>query len=373
MMRVVEVSERSDIERQLASWRALSDDRTVGDMFESYEWLAPWLDAYWDGGRLAFLFAYEDDHLAGFLPLLRDDNGAFGCRGVWTTAINPHVRRQELLARGAPDRPLAAMLEHVRTHHGGAARFRHLPADSALATTLPEVAIEFGLRTVSWPETSSPVADLSDGWDAYAASRPRQMRREMARKSRKLEKAGGWRFRTLSAPGEWRQAFEAVADVERRSWKQAGKTSIANEPGAAAFYERLMQLNAERGRLIVHLLEYEQRPVAHVLGIADRDHFLAIKTAYDADERGSAPGAVLMWHTLEDAAARGFHAFDFLGDSAPWKEALGSYERRYVTLCLFPILRVRCELCRAQETTLKPAGRRLGVHRLIRRLRGQIN
>lgn len=371
MMRIVEVSDRSELERHRASWRALSDSPAVGDLFESYEWLAPWLDTYWAGGTLAFLYAYEGDTLAGLLPLVRDNDGAFGCRGAWSTAVNPHVRRQQLLARGGSDGPLAAMLDYVRTNHGGPVRFRQLPADSLLAATLPEIAMDFGLRTVPWPETSSAVADLSEGWDAYAGSRPRQVRREMARKTRKLETAGGWRFRTLSAPGDWREAFEALADVERRSWKQAEGTSIANEPGAAAFYERLMRLNGERGRLIVHLLEHDDRPVAHILGLADHDDFLALKTAYDVDERGAAPGAVLMWHALEDAAARGFSGFDFLGDSAPWKEALGSYERHYVSLCLFPVLRVRCELCRAQETTLKPVGRRLGVNHLIHRLQGQ--
>lgn len=370
MIRVVEVSNRQALEEHRRAWEGLYQHAISGDSFESRDWLVPWLDAYWQDAALAFLFAYEDEELVGLLPLLRDDSGLIARPGALVSPVNPHVRRQEILASKQPELLLTAFLAHIRQRGFGWVELPQVPLDSALAVSLPGLARRSGFLTVQREQTSSFFADLSGGWDAYVSNRGRHTVHEMNRKARKLEKAGNWKFGTLAAVGQWSAAFDTVVGVESRSWKHANGTSIANEPGARSLYEGVTRLGAEKGRLLVNLLEHEGEPVAFVLCIADGTTLLALKTAYDEAYRKAAPGAVIMWHALRDAAERGFHRFDFLGDSAPWKESLGSVERYYASFSLVPALTVRGRAFHAWEEGLKPVARRLGVARMKRWLLG---
>ena len=369
-MRVVEVTDRDGLAAHRAAWETLRAGADGGDFFQSFEWLQPWVDTYWSAGGLAFLFVYEGDDLVAVGPFARDDAGSVHCAGALATPVNPHVRRQGILYRGDVERPLTAMVEHLKANGRGCRIvFKQLVADEPLARALPSLAGRLGFRTLPWTETSSSLADLSAGWDAYVASRKRQVVREIKRKWRKLDQEGGWAVQIHADGSDWREGFAAVVAVEERSWKHPQGTSIANEPGARAFYEEVARLSAERGWLTVYVLTRGGVPVAHVMGVADRGRFLALKTAYDQEHQKSAPGAVLMWRAVEDAARRGCTAFDFLGDSAPWKSSFGTLEQEHVSLCFFPKLRPGCEVCRATEIGLKPCGRRLGVDRLVHRLR----
>ena len=371
-MKIREVTRVTDLEAARPAWDALYESASSGELFQSYEWLHPWLQSYQADRRIAFLLGYEGAGLAGVLPLLRDAGGPGWCPGRLATPVNAHVRRQGLLCAGDPVAMLDATFSWAaRQKKPSCVAFRQLPADGTLARELPTAARRAGMSVAVREETSSSSADLSGGWDAYVAGRSRHVVREMRRKTRKLERTGEWSFRVFTEPEAWQDAFEAVLEVEARSWKQGTGTSIANEPGARRFYGEVTRLNAELGRLCVHVLEHRGRPAAHVLGLLDGRTLLALKTAYDEDERAWAPGAVLMWRALKDAADRGLEMFDFLGDTASWKQSLATHECPYVSMVAFPPRGVQCHMCRTLHVRVRPAARRMGMTRIVKRMRGR--
>jgi CelD/BcsL family acetyltransferase involved in cellulose biosynthesis len=369
-VRIVEVTHADDLAPLRDEWNGLLSTASGGDVFQSYEWLQPWLRTYWSGGRILFLFVYDADELVGVVPLVRDGTGTTWCSGSLVSPVNPQVRRQGILYKGDLGSMLDAALRHiVREGQARCTAFRQLPVGGVLARELSLAARRARMFVLRQHEIDSSVAGLSGGWDPYVASRRRQVAREIRRKTRKIEAAGGWSFRCITEPEDWETAFEAVLAVEAESWKHRKGTSIANEPGAREFYGEVMRLNAERGRMCVYVLEHGARAVAHVFGLVDGQTLLALKTAYDEEYKSWAPGAVLMWHAIEDAARRGLSRFDFLGDAAAWKESLGTEMVLYTSICLFPWWSVRCHGCRAMELAVKPTARRLGIATLMRQLR----
>lgn len=369
MPHVVSVRSVEELDAHRPAWSELVSRAADGAYFHAPEWLLPWLETYWADRPLSFLFVYEGDRLAGFVPLLEDNGGEIQCPGSVASPINPHSRREELLFADDPAPILNAALEHlVANQPRHRVVFRSVTEDGPVASALPAIAHKLRLRVLAQNEATSSVADLSDGWDSYMRTRDKHTAHEMRRKTKKLHKAGGWEMRSFTSGSDWRVGFDALLEVERGSWKHGEQTSIANEPGAREFYQAVTRRGAESGRLRLHVLSHDAHPIAHVLGVADGNTLLALKTSYQESYRSWSPGMVLMWHVLEKTAHEGFQTLDFLGESAPWKASLSSRTVSYRNFCVFPPFTMRCEVCRTMELQVKPLVRPLAQR--IRAWRG---
>jgi CelD/BcsL family acetyltransferase involved in cellulose biosynthesis len=184
-----------------------------------------------------------------------------------------------------------------------------------------------------------------------------------------MDKAGGWSFRRADSTATFEENWEKLLHVERLSWKHGTGTSIANEHGANDFYRGVSAANANVGAFRLHLLEYHGVPVAHTLGVVHGSTYYLLKHSYDETHRQVSPGFQLMWHVMQESVAEGCTRIDLLGDVMSWKAAVATSQPRYSSHMLFPAFNLRCQRCHLTNTVLKPVARKIGVKRLIERIR----
>lgn len=359
-LRVDEVRDVPSLAPLREEWRALVASAPRADIFQTWEWVSAWLDSFWHGKPLAFLFVRDGGRLVGILPLVHDVEGVLGCRGALALPVNPHVRRMDVISTVPPAPILDAALDHLRrTRRHVRVAVRQSLADSPAVAALPAVAARQGLSSHGLDSFPSPMVRIGQGWEGYLASRAPRVRRELRRKVKNAEERAGLTWAVLAGAARRAEAMEAVFAIERKCWKEQAGTSFTAEEGLVRFYGDVATSFADAGWLRVFLLFSGTTPVAHIFGAVYRRQYYAIKTSYDSTYRELSPGQVLFHHALRDSFEGGLEAFDFLGNPARWKDELANDVRRHSRVCAFSLLDPQCRLCELLDVYVRPAARRI--------------
>lgn len=380
-LQVVTCWNREAVEAHLDAWKLLSarasSGGVQGEWFAGPNWLLPLLETYFPARSWQLHFVYAGAQLAAVVPFLAGESSDGPCNAGATLPVNSHVRRIGVLSLLPYERLLSAVLPHIMRHaiqlsNGRPRRrclaFRQIGVDDPLRAALFGAAAQLGWKINTFEETRSAVVDMSEGWDAYVASRTGEQLHPLRRR-KKMDKAGGWVFHRADRMFGFDESWRRLLEVERASWKHGEGTSIANEPGANAFYSSVARACAAEGQLRVHLLEHDGKPVAHTFGVVAGATYYLLKHSYDNAHRSLSPGFQLMWHVMQESVTEGCTRIDFLGDAMSWKVALATSLPRYQSHMLFPASNLRCQACRITQQVIKPAARRMGLGGLRAALR----
>jgi len=350
-LRVEEITSAEALSGHRAKWEDLAERAPGAELFETYPWITAWLDTYWKGRPLAFLFLYDGDDLVGLAPLLDDREGSIGCPRSLVTPVNPHARRCALLAFRDPGPVVEAVLAHLeRTRRRSRVRLRCCDAASPAVAAFEAC----GSRHVMRVKEGTPIIRLEGDWDDYLRSRDRRVRHQLSRKRKRLEAEWDAKWVSVADAAQADRALTEVLGIERRSWKDREGTSLLSEPGARAFYTRVARDCAARGWLRIELLHLDGEPVAHLFGVVFRGTYYALKTSYDEAYRAWSPGIVLFQHVIRRAFEENLHTFDFLGEDARWKSELANGRRAHVDACAFSADALRCRWDRVRVDKVKP-------------------
>jgi hypothetical protein len=123
----------------------------------------------------------------------------------------------------------------------------------------------------------------------------------LRRHDRRLDAGDGWRIHQYDDTEALVTGWQNLLTIERNSWKHANGTSIANEPGTAPLYEAVARAFAVRSALRLWILFQGDVPVAHALGVVDRQCFFLLKNSFDESYRSQSPGSVLVWRAMRAA------------------------------------------------------------------------
>jgi CelD/BcsL family acetyltransferase involved in cellulose biosynthesis len=139
--------------------------------------------------------------------------------------------------------------------------------------------------------------------EAFRRAGGAKMISELRRRRRRLEELGRVEYNRVSSPDEVRVALEEFLTLEASGWKR-DRGALLMEPSLATFVRGSMRLLAREGKVQIHRLSLNGRPVAMgiVLESAGRAYFW--KIAYDESFRSQAPGLQLSYEVTKTQTAR---------------------------------------------------------------------
>jgi CelD/BcsL family acetyltransferase involved in cellulose biosynthesis len=318
--------ERQDFdrfERGAAEWEALA---AVGSPFATAAWLASWWRA----------FASE----RGVALVLRDDEGAMlagGCfvdagRGGLGSAVNAHSNDWALVARDS-DAATAFWAEAALGRRR--LSLRPLSRDGCGTTTQREALGAAGYRLVEEGLEPSPWLDLPDSLEALLAARSRNLRSQVARRRRALQREGELVFRVVRDEPALEPELDTFFELEAAGWKGKEGTAIALDPALVDLYRGFARRAAGAGWLRLYMLELDGRLVAADYGCAFDSCGYLIKTTFDEELGRFAPGLVLRAEVLRASIEEGLARYDFLGGPDAYKLRWADQLRRRSALRAF--------------------------------------
>ncbi len=324
-------------------------------------------------GRALVAEAWNTRRILGALPLVLDGTVLRGLRSDHTPSFD---------YQGTPE-AVDAIWDCLRDDHRWAELvLDKVPADSLLATRLPELAHRDGYPVVLRADSRHPYISLP----GFEAAMNTKFHANLLRCERK---AGGVVLERITVPTH--ADFADALAIEAAAWKGANGTSIDRDPAVAHLYETLGRFLGPRGRAALYFLRAGDKRIATLFAVEDARSIYALKIGFDPAVSNLSPGHLLVLHVARDAEQRGLREFDFVGHEDEWKRkwttsvhphvALRIYARSARGLVRYALREVvKPQLPEPLRSTPKsplPRGCQrtdlVGQHTLVQRLRGRLD
>jgi CelD/BcsL family acetyltransferase involved in cellulose biosynthesis len=340
----------------VAEWEALAD-ATGASPFVHPGWILAWHRCF-GAGELVLATLRRDGHLAAALPLVRRGGTLASPSDIHTPVFGPV----------APDEATAvALLEGLLRRHDDALELR-LVAPESVALVRRAAAVT-GHRTIDRPLPSQPYADLSGGWEAYRRTLSKNRRKDVRRRTRRLEELGTIGFRVEDGRTDLERLYDTFVRLEDSGWKGRRGSAIASRPAWRRFYLDVSAWAASRGMLRLVFLDLDDRPLAADLAVVHGGTWYALKGGYDPAYRDYAPGLLSLYRTVEHACELGLTRLELLGAPERYKLDWTHGMNPRAWLAAYPPTlagRARYAAVRARERARPLAWRALRAARRVR-------
>lgn len=316
-------------------------ERLVESLPESSPFMDPALQRCWWRHfgltrNLMIVVLYRDGRVIGIAPLMVAPERHAGLHFDSLQFIGEHslMERPDVLVE--PDDPEARRLlwQAVAATHGRwDAALLYEQAEPVARHPLPRALAAGAFLVRETAAQAAPHVALDGGWPAYLAGRSAALRKNLARKQRRLREAGALELLLERGTLDGEAVLARYLAVESRSWKHAAGQGIGSKPGHAAYYGDLCRVLGPRGSLRFAFLALDGRDIAASMSLVRRGRVAAAEVCHDEAFDRHSPGFVLTGLELEALFGEsGLDDFDFLSgtleNKLPW--ATGSRESRDV-------------------------------------------
>jgi len=220
-----------------------------------------------------------------------------------------------------------------------------LAADAGWHGRFATVAAELGLAVIEADvQDVCPHIDLDGGFDGYLARLSGRLRQELVRKSRKLVRDAGPFAVHEYAPADVAQGVEDFLTQVQQGGDE--KAVFFGRPEMQQWFRTLAETFGPDGMLRVHRLDIGELPAAMTVSLVDtaavdtdvegagRRMWGLYNSSFDPTLTALAPGMVLIWELIQQAAGEGCTTFDLLRGDEAYKYRFGAIDREIRTLTL---------------------------------------
>jgi CelD/BcsL family acetyltransferase involved in cellulose biosynthesis len=314
-----------------------------GNVFGTPEWAEAWWRHFGQGTPL--------------LALVRDGDG----EAVALTALELRLRRPARVARfvghGAADQlgPVCAPGDRRGCEALSQLRERF---DVLLAERLPGTGWAERLEGRTLRREGSPVIDVPEGgWEAYLAERSSNLRSQLRRKERKLQREHGLTYRLGDDPERLGADMDALISLHEARW--GGGTSGSLRGARASLHRDFARTALERGWLRLWLAEVDGKPVAAWYGFRYSGAEWYYQSGRDPAFERQSVGLVLLAHTIREAMDDGMREYKLLRGGEAYKDRFATADPGLETVAVGRGV-VGWAACRAAPAAL-------AIRRLLRR------
>jgi CelD/BcsL family acetyltransferase involved in cellulose biosynthesis len=293
----------------------------TANIFATWEWASTWWRHFGSGHRqLVMTCRSSDGRLLGVLPFY-----------VWMFGPLPIIR---FIGHGPGDQlgPIHApehleLIASATSEALACARWgifvgEHLPATASWSNRL-------GGRVIA--REGSPVLQVpTGGWRGFLAGCSANLRQQIRRRERNLERHHDIAFHLVQDQGELSAALDTLFHLHRLRWPPG---TSAFEP-RAAFHRDFATVALEREWLRLWLLEVDGRTVAAWYGLRFRGTECYYQAGRDPALDDRSVGFVLLVHSIRQALEDGVHEYRFLRGREPFKYRFANKDPGLETIAL---------------------------------------
>ncbi len=204
-----------------------------------------------------------------------------------------------------------------------------------------------------------PGIDL-DGrsWDEYMATRSRNLRSQIGRRRRALERAHDVQVRWTRKAEQVEPDMTLLFQLHHARWSARAGASSMTSQRALAFHSDFAKVAADRGWLRLAFLEVDGEPVAGWYGWRFSDRFAYYQAGFNPEWADRSVGFVLFAETIRAAAEEGATSYDMLLGEEHFKQRFADHADSVCTVLIAPWWRPARALAGA-EAAMRRASRRL--------------
>jgi CelD/BcsL family acetyltransferase involved in cellulose biosynthesis len=185
-------------------------------------------------------------------------------------------------------------------------------------------AVNAGRRVCLRAVEESCAVGVQGDWSSYERSLRGGLRRDLARRGRRLAELGAVTLEVAQSIDGLDQLLILAFELENSGWKRERGTAIVARRNTTVFYSEIARWAAEHGWLRLVFLRVDGQPIAFHLAIEQGGCYWPLKGGFDPAFAAFSPGQLIIHATLRRAFVEGLDRYEFLGDTA-------DYKRRWAT------------------------------------------
>lgn len=361
------VRDSSGLRRIEGEWRSLAEAR--GAPFITPDWYGAWMRCFGEQAT-PFVVSLRDDRggLVGLMPLVLSQRRHFPTLSFGGAEYGDYyqpVARSEAEEETVAQAFANALRERQKEWAIVVADYVDEEAPWMRALARSNAARLTAIRYHEHPSVylSIPLGNLT--WNEYLAGRSRNLRSQLGRRRRALERLGTVRFRR--GGDDLERDMSTLFDLHAKRW--AGKRStIFSSERAREFQLEFARAAREHGWLRLWFLDVDETPIAAWYGWSIGGRYLYYQAGFDPAWAHVSPGLLLLARTIEASFDEGASEYDMLLGNEPFKErfATAATERRTLVL-VRPVHAARALVL--ADVALRRVGHRLPmpIHDRVRR------
>ena len=180
-----------------------------------------------------------------------------------------------------------------------------------------------------------PVLSLPDSWDDYVRSLGKNMREQIKRYPKRLEKAHAVEYQMAQTSDEVRVALDDLFRLHGKRWRARGQSGVLATPRRQAFHREVCEEFLKRDWLRLWTLRCDGRAACVLLSYAYEGRYSFFIGGFEPELMRLSVGTCLFAKVLSGAIEEGAREFDFLRGEEEYKYRFGAVNRPYKTLCRF--------------------------------------
>ena len=319
-LRLIQIDSLAAWRAQAHAWDDLWSRSAVAVPTARAELIAQWLEEFAPTCRCcAFVVAEGEKFLAGVMLVATRVKGLLEVGSLlsndWCTCADLLLDEQcdsqpvlDLLASALADAPWPLVwLEDVPYQ---APRWQALLAAFDRAGLAHSTQASFPIGQVR----------LSGNWSDYEAALSGNHRRQMHKMLRRSQRDGRIELQRYqdSSSEHVAELLRLGFEIEDRSWKATGGTSVLRTPRVFEFLCRQARQLATWGQLELTFLRLVGQPIAFEFGYRSKQVYFSPKVGFDESFAAYSPGQLLRWELLQSLWNEGkTTAVDFWGPLTP--------------------------------------------------------
>ena len=204
--------------------------------------------------------------------------------------------------------------------------FQGLRPGSILAASMARRAEDRGRYT---ERIACPAIELPGEWESYEATLGRNLRQNLRRYGRKLEREapGPVQTRMVTARHDVDPTMDALIRLHQRRWEDEDVPGAFADLQARSFHHQVARQFFDAGRLRLHRLDISGEAIAVIYCFRHGDTVAFYQSGRDPAWAKYGPGRHMMAHAIRAAIDEGATRFDMLRGAEPYKAGWNADDR----------------------------------------------
>ncbi|HQU83306.1 MAG TPA: GNAT family N-acetyltransferase [Pyrinomonadaceae bacterium] len=306
--------------------------------FLSFEWIAAWYEKLAENREIYLLKAVENEQVIGILPLCLHTKKIFGFKFSRLGFLGEEIGGADYLDLIASEENKAEIwekaFEFLREEKDfDSINLENLAQNSASVSILENLCeIDKSFRFKSIISSICPQIDLKSDWENVLSQSKRKD--NFKRRLKKLEKVGGFEFRSITEKTEISAAFERFAFLHEKRWEKDGGSEATGLPQLMDFHRAVVEDLSEKNLVRFDEIWAEGECRASVYGLDNGETFYYYNAGYDLEWANMSVGMVLIGLSIKAAICRGNKTYDFLRGEETYKFDWSNSQENLVTIKL---------------------------------------
>jgi len=314
------------------SWQSLLQhcDHSI---FSTWEYLSTWWTYYGKGANLKVLLAQENEETLSIAPLMVSNQASSHFGGLHKIQFIGHGSDYaDFILPNDNPKYLELFFDHLLQFsewdiielEGISEESNTTKALSAIHDHRPELELN------EW--SSCSYIRLSDSFKGFMKGLSRNVRKNLARRMRRLQESYKVEFKTQNDFDSVRAAMEVFFNLHDKRWQSKGEPGVFANQVNRDFHVSLAETFNEKGWLALYFLSVDDEPISAAYTYDYGQKKYGCLTGFEPEFGQFGVGNLLKIHILEDCFRKRFREYDLGRGSESYKTEWATGNRKLLAM-----------------------------------------